>query len=129
MSDGKREVDELRQEMAKVDAQLLVLLEKRAKTARRIGELRKDQPAALPLHDRASIRALVARAGGDMPQEALREIFRDVFASCQPASADSARALRRASRRMSRSRSASCSRARWTLDDGEMAIRGSQAGR
>jgi chorismate mutase / prephenate dehydratase len=82
MSDGKREVDELRQEIAKVDAQLLVLLEKRAKTARRIGELRKDQPAALPLHDRASIRALVARAGGDMPQEALREIFRDVFASC-----------------------------------------------
>jgi chorismate mutase / prephenate dehydratase len=82
MSDGKREVDDLRQEIAKVDAQLLTLLEKRAKTARRIGELRQDQPAALPLHDRASIRALVARAGGDMPQEALREIFRDVFASC-----------------------------------------------
>jgi chorismate mutase/prephenate dehydratase len=82
MSDGRREVDDLRQEMAKLDAQLLTALEKRGKAARRIGELRKDQPAALPLNDRASLRALVARAAGDMPQEALREIFREVFAAC-----------------------------------------------
>jgi chorismate mutase/prephenate dehydratase len=82
MSDAKREIDELRQEMARLDAQLLTTLEKRAKAARKIGELRKDQPAALTLHDRASIRALVARAGGDMPQEALKEIFREVFAAC-----------------------------------------------
>ena len=47
--------------------------------------------------------------------------IRLVFASCQPAAADSARAVRLASRRMSRSRLASCCLARWTLDDGEMA--------
>jgi chorismate mutase/prephenate dehydratase len=82
VSDAKREIDELRQEMARLDAQLLVTLEKRAKAARKIGELRKEQPAALTLHDRASIRALVARASGDMPQEALKEIFREVFAAC-----------------------------------------------
>jgi hypothetical protein len=34
------------------------------------------------------------------------------LASCQPAAADRARAVRQASRRMPRSRSASCSRAR-----------------
>jgi len=51
----------------------------------------------------------------------LADSIRLVFASCQSAAADSARAVRPASRRMSRSRSASCCLARWTLDDGEMA--------
>lgn len=79
MSDAKREVEELRQEIAKLDAQLLAALDKRARASRRIGELRKDQPASMPLNDRATIRALVAR-GSEMPQEALRTIFREVFA-------------------------------------------------
>lgn len=82
MSDTKRELDELRQEIAKLDAQLLVTLEKRARTSRRIGEVKKDQPASLPLADRASIRALVARSAGEMPPEALRSILREVFAAC-----------------------------------------------
>ena len=51
----------------------------------------------------------------------LADSIRLVFASCQPAAADSDRAVRPASRRMSRSRPASCCLARWTLDDGEMA--------
>ena len=57
----------------------------------------------------------------------LADSIRLVFAACQPAAADSARAVRPASRRMSRSRSASCCRARWTLDDGEMATPARQA--
>ena len=81
MSDAKREIEDLRQEIAKLDAQLLAALEKRARASRRVGELRKDQPASLPLHDRAAIHALVAR-GSEMPQEALRSIFREVFAGC-----------------------------------------------
>jgi len=81
MTDSKREVEELRQEIAKLDAQLLATLDKRARAARRIGELRKDQAATLPLNDRATIRALVAR-GAEMPQESLRAIFREVFAGC-----------------------------------------------
>lgn len=82
MADAKREVDELRQEIAKIDAQLLVALDKRAKAARKLGELRRDQAASLPLTDHASIRALVARSSGDMPQDALRDILREVFAAC-----------------------------------------------
>ena len=82
MAEGKRELDELRQEIAKLDAQLLVALEKRAKNARRLGELRRDQTASLPLTDHAALRALVARSTGDMPQEALRDIFREIFAAC-----------------------------------------------
>jgi chorismate mutase/prephenate dehydratase len=82
MSDDKREVEELRQEMAKLDAQILVCLDKRAKAARRISELRKDQPSTLPLADRAALAAIVARASGEMPPEALREIFREIYAAC-----------------------------------------------
>ena len=47
-----------------------------------MGELRRDQAPSLPLTDHAAIRALVARSTGDMPQDALREILRRVFAEC-----------------------------------------------
>ncbi len=82
MSDHKREVEELRVELGRIDGQLLAALEKRAKTSRRIGELRKGQPAQLPLTDRAQIATLLARASGDMPVEDLRVILAQVYASC-----------------------------------------------
>ena len=82
MADGKREVDELRKELAKLDAQLLVALDKRAHAARQLGELRKDQAPSLPLTDHAAIRALVARSTGDMPHDGLRDVFREIFAAC-----------------------------------------------
>jgi chorismate mutase/prephenate dehydratase len=82
VADAKREIEELRQEIAKLDAQLLVTLERRARASRKIGDLRKDHAPSLPLTDRAALAAIVARATGDMPPEALREIFREVFAAC-----------------------------------------------
>jgi chorismate mutase/prephenate dehydratase len=82
VADSKREVDELRQEMAKLDAQLLVALDKRGRVARKLREVRKEQASSIPLTDHAAIRALVARSNGDMPQEALRDIFREIFAAC-----------------------------------------------
>jgi chorismate mutase/prephenate dehydratase len=82
VAEAKREVDELRQEIAKLDAQLLVALDKRARAARRLREVRKEHAPSLPLTDHAAIRALVARSSGDMPQEALRDIFREIFAAC-----------------------------------------------
>jgi chorismate mutase/prephenate dehydratase len=82
VADAKREIEEHRQEIAKLDSQLLVTLEKRARASRKIGELRKEHTPSLPLTDRASLAAIVARATGDMPQEALREIFREIFAEC-----------------------------------------------
>jgi chorismate mutase/prephenate dehydratase len=81
MTDGKREVDDARQELLRIDGQLLAALEKRAKLSRRIGELREGKPQ-LPLTERAQIAALVARASGDMPVEDLRVIFGRIYASC-----------------------------------------------
>lgn len=82
VDDGKRQLDELRQEIAKIDLQLLAGLDKRARAARRIGELRKDQAPQVPVTDQGAIRALAARVGGDMPQEAVERIFHEIFAVC-----------------------------------------------
>lgn len=82
MSDRKREVDELRHELVRVDGQILDVLERRAKVARKLRELRGDQPAHLSLQDRGQIAALIARGNGDMPAEDLRVIFAQIYASC-----------------------------------------------
>ena len=79
---GNERSKRLRAEIARLDAQLLGTLEKRAKASRRLGELRKGQPASMPLGDRAALHALVARAAGELPTEAVREIFREIFGAC-----------------------------------------------
>lgn len=81
MSDHKREIEELRVELGRIDGQILSALEKRAKAARRAGELRTG-PAQLPLTEKAQIATLLARASGDMPTPDLRAIFQQVYASC-----------------------------------------------
>lgn len=82
MTDKRREVEELRQEIGKVDAQLLASLERRAKLSKRIGELRKSLMAPPALPDRGQIEELVAKSAGEIPQAALREIFREINATC-----------------------------------------------
>jgi len=82
MTDKRREVEELRQEIGKVDAQLLVALERRAKLSKKIGDVRKSLASPITLPDRAQIEALVAGASGEVPPEALREIFREIVATC-----------------------------------------------
>ncbi len=82
MSEHKREVEKLRQEILQLDEQLTVLLEKRARAARSIGELVRGEPPLLPLRDRAFVEALVARSKGDLPPDALRAIFREIQAAC-----------------------------------------------
>jgi chorismate mutase/prephenate dehydratase len=78
----KREVDELRRQMAQVDARLVALLDERARAARRIGELRRDQPPALPVADHEELGQLVTRSSGDMPAAPLRRVLDAVFAEC-----------------------------------------------
>jgi chorismate mutase/prephenate dehydratase len=80
--DRRHASDELRQEIAKLDLQLLAALDKRARAARRLRELRKEHAPQLPVTDHAAIRALIARSNGDMPPEDLRNIFREVFSAC-----------------------------------------------
>jgi len=78
----RREADEVRDEMARIDSQLLDTLERRARAARKLRELRRDQPPALPVTNHALIANLIARSTGDMPRHALDAILREVYAAC-----------------------------------------------
>lgn len=82
MTDKRREVDELRQEILKLDASLRSVLERRAKLSKKIGELRKSVPSVVALPDRAQIEQFLQGATGDVPPAALREIYREVLATC-----------------------------------------------
>jgi len=82
MTDKRREMDDLRQEIGKVDVQLLAALERRGKLSRKIGEIRKSLASPITLPERARIDAIVAQGGGEIPPEALREIFREIVATC-----------------------------------------------
>src|SRR5688572_11586385 len=82
MSDTQRELEELRQNIAKLDLQLRDDIEKRARLSRRAGELRGSEASQqLPLLD-AMLENIVSKASGDMPAESLRAIFREVIAQC-----------------------------------------------
>jgi len=78
----RRELDELREEMVRLDEQLIATLDKRARASRQLRELRKEQPPSLPLTNQARIGDLVARSAGDMPRESLAVIIREVYAAC-----------------------------------------------
>jgi chorismate mutase/prephenate dehydratase len=82
VADSSREVEELRWHMAQIDTQVLSLLDKRARAAREIFELRKEQPATLPAIDRAAIRELISLSNGDMPAQPLQETFRTIHSAC-----------------------------------------------
>ncbi len=82
MDEGRREAEELRQELGRLDAQLIAALHRRARTSKALGQLRGEHGPSLPLTGHASIRAMVAQAKGDMPEDALRDIFREIYAAC-----------------------------------------------
>jgi chorismate mutase len=82
VTEAKREVDELRERLARLDVELLDAIDKRAQAARRLGELRRDQAPLLPLTDHESLRAIVSRSTGAMPEDALRAIFGEIHAAC-----------------------------------------------
>jgi len=82
MSDKRREMDELRAEIAKLDLSVLQQIERRAKLSKKIGEARKAMGQPPAVLDRAAMDAVLAKASGEVPAEGTREIFRQIFAAC-----------------------------------------------
>jgi chorismate mutase len=58
MTDKRREVEDLRQEIGKVDAQLLAALERRAKLSKKVGEARKSLASPISLPEREEIEEI-----------------------------------------------------------------------
>lgn len=83
MSDDKREAEELRQEQHKLDAQILAALDRRARIARRLGELRRADASHLPAGGLSMAPPASLRGSGDMPEETVERVFREVHAACR----------------------------------------------
>lgn len=81
MSESKRELEEIRQTLVKIDALLLQELEKRARLSKRAGHLRGQEPSQLPPLE-ALLEGALAKASGEFPAESLQIIFREIIASC-----------------------------------------------
>ncbi len=82
MDEGRREAEELRRELAGIDDQLTSALHRRARLSTALGRLRGEHMPALPLSDQGTPRFTPSQAKGAMPEDALRDIFREVHAAC-----------------------------------------------
>jgi len=79
---NRKQVEQLREQMGAADKEVLRILEARAKMAREVGKLTRDEPVAPNLLDRTSIDELTENATGDLPKESVRQIFKTVYAAC-----------------------------------------------
>lgn len=83
MTDKRREVEELRGSLGKIDEELLALLDRRAKVSKKIGQLRRSMPTGvLTVPHKSMLAEIVARGAGDMPKESLEGVFRHIYAAC-----------------------------------------------
>ncbi|MDO5058224.1 MAG: prephenate dehydratase [Lautropia sp.] len=79
-------INEVRQEIDVLDGQLLELVNRRARLAQRIGELKQgadDAPVYRPEREALIIRNLQARNPGPLPDTAIRSIWRELMSACR----------------------------------------------
>src|SRR4051794_33741267 len=83
MTDRRRELEELRRQMAEADAEILRGLQHRAQIARQLGALGPGSPISLAT-EREQLGLLEKMAGEDLPGESVRAVFREVRAATAP---------------------------------------------
>lgn len=83
MTDRRRELAELRTIMQEVDREIIALLDRRARAAKKIGELGRESVASLPATEGDQLREVLALGHGDMPRESLEVVFRAIYAACR----------------------------------------------
>src|SRR5258706_10039168 len=79
MTDRRREVEDLRRQMAEADADILRGLQRRAKLARQVGEL--GQGGGSFASEREQLALLEQMAGEDLPGEVVKGVFREIHAA------------------------------------------------
>lgn len=75
----------LRQQIDEVDAQLLTLLNARARLAQQVGEVKKESAAPVyrPEREAQVLRRLAEKNPGPLPGAAVQIIFREVMSACR----------------------------------------------
>lgn len=80
MADRRRELQELRERVARIDTELCEKLDARARVSQQIHALIEAEPSA-DGGEREWLEKLVSGSSGDMPAESLRAIFRQIRAA------------------------------------------------
>ncbi|MGI8866147.1 MAG: prephenate dehydratase domain-containing protein, partial [Rubrobacteraceae bacterium] len=80
---AQEEMDPLRQEIDAVDTEIVALLDRRARAARRIGELKQQQglDTYVPSRERKVMNRVFELSEGDFPRSGLETVFREII-SC-----------------------------------------------
>lgn len=81
--DAREELDGLRDGIDEVDAEVVRLLDRRARLARRIGEIKHQRglEAYAPARERRVLDRVAALGSGDFPQRGLETVFREIISS------------------------------------------------
>lgn len=80
------DIKAVRQEIDELDGQLLELVNRRARLAQRIGELKKgddDAPVYRPEREALILKGLQERNPGPLPPVAIRAIWRELMSACR----------------------------------------------
>jgi chorismate mutase / prephenate dehydratase len=79
----KDEMEALRAGIDEVDEELVRLLDRRARLARRIGEIKQENglEAYAPARERAVLDRVAALGAGDFPKRGLQAVFREIISS------------------------------------------------
>src|ERR687893_1905707 len=82
-SETKDEMGALRAGIDSVDEEIVRLLDRRARLACRIGEIKQENglQAYAPARERAVLNRVTALSAGDFPREGLEEVFREIISS------------------------------------------------
>src|SRR3954468_18386 len=75
---------ELREQIDRLDDQILALLDRRAEVVRRVGEIKRSRRETfhVPQRERAVLERLTTAATGAFPREAVRPVFREIMSAC-----------------------------------------------
>jgi len=77
------DIDKLRTEIDALDAELVELLQRRARLAQRIGAVKGAAAAYRPEREAEILRRVAAQGGKPLPSAALTRVFREVISACR----------------------------------------------
>src|SRR5688572_11762453 len=77
------EIKKLRDDIDRIDDELAGLINRRARLAQAIGELKGAAPAYRPERETEILRRLAAANKGPLPAERLSAVFREVISACR----------------------------------------------
>jgi chorismate mutase/prephenate dehydratase len=75
---------ELREQIDRLDDQMLALLDRRAEVVKQVGEIKRSRRETfhVPGRERVVLERLTAAANGAFPREAVRPVFREIMSAC-----------------------------------------------